>query len=154
MHGVQTCMPSTREVFESQGLLASLKSGRAETGRGGWVRDVSGMWATPTLRAEPGRAFLSLNQRADSLPEAAVCVGRGAGVLGGGVVPRSVPCWMACDAKVHFVLLGKSPCVYWICMAFLSPACSALGARTFWGTQAEVPRGLRTGCGTCGRLGW
>ena len=73
-------MLSTREIYESQGLLAALKNGRAETGCGGGVLDAGGMWATPTLLSESGRTFLSLNQRADSPPEAAVCVW--GGVLG------------------------------------------------------------------------
>lgn len=34
------------------------------------------MWATPVSLSEPVRAFLSLNHRADSLPETAVCVGQ------------------------------------------------------------------------------
>lgn len=79
--------------------------------------------------SQPGRAFLSLNQRADSLPEAAVCVGRGGRVLGEGVVPKRVPCWTAQAANVCLVLLGKGPSVYWLCVSFSST--SVLWARTF-----------------------
>lgn len=82
------------------------------------------MWATPVSPSEPVRAFLSLNHRADSLPEAAVCVRQVVGfVLGEGAVPGKVP-W---DTNGHFALLGKGPSVNWLNMSFSS---SVLWTRT------------------------
>lgn len=110
-----------RKLGKSRTSCSVKEERRTEAGSGGGVCDAGGMWATPallSLLSEPGRAFLSLNQRADSLPKAAVCVGRGGRVLGEGVLPRRVPCWMAQAAKVRVVLLGKGPSVYWLCMSF------------------------------------
>ena len=103
-------MLSTREIYESQGLLAALKRGRAETGCGGGVRDAGGMWATPTLLSEPGRTFLSLNQRAVSLRQLCVC---GAGCWGSG---------RGCGAKEGALLDGPR-CKSALCTSWQRSLC-------------------------------
>lgn len=61
---------------------------KAEAGSWGGACGAGGMWATPAFLSEPARAFLSLNQRADSGPEAFMCAGRGAGGSGSGCGAR------------------------------------------------------------------
>lgn len=65
--------------------------------------------------------------------------------------------WARCGARKGAQLDG--PCASWqrsssVALLVLFPPAGMLWAGTSQGTQAAVPRGLRTGWGTCGRLGW
>lgn len=134
-----------REVYGSQGLLAPLMKSprqRQAWGRGACLRNAG--HTRLLLGVSEGFPVLEPEQP----PQAAVFMAPAGGDSGEGTMLRGPPFWMAWDAEVHFAVLlaagGARPAS--------PPACSTQ-ARTFPGTHVAAPRGLRTGCGTWGRLG-